>query len=75
MKGSAAAAAGLSLGFHLPFASEAQAAVTPDEINAWVVVKPDDTVIVRVARVEMGQGTLTGLAQLVARSWSATGRR
>jgi isoquinoline 1-oxidoreductase beta subunit len=31
-----------------------------------VLIKPDDTVVVRVARVEMGQGTLTGLAQLVA---------
>jgi isoquinoline 1-oxidoreductase beta subunit len=36
------------------------------EINAWVVVKPDDTVVIRIARTEMGQGTLTGLAQLVA---------
>ena len=36
------------------------------EINAWVVVKPDDTVVIRVARSEMGQGTLTGLCQLVA---------
>ncbi|MBS7545120.1 molybdopterin cofactor-binding domain-containing protein, partial [Ancylobacter oerskovii] len=36
------------------------------EVNAWVVVKPDDTVVIRVARSEMGQGTLTGLAQLVA---------
>ena len=36
------------------------------EINAWVSVKPDDTVIVRVVRSEMGQGTRTGLAQLVA---------
>ena len=36
------------------------------EVNAWVVVKPDETVVIRVGRVEMGQGTLTGLAQLVA---------
>ncbi|NBU89186.1 MAG: twin-arginine translocation signal domain-containing protein, partial [Betaproteobacteria bacterium] len=35
------------------------------EVNAWVVVQPDDRVIVRIARSEMGQGTLTGLAQLV----------
>ena len=28
--------------------------------------QPDDTTIVRIARSEMGQGTLTGLAQLVA---------
>ncbi len=36
------------------------------EISAWVVVKPDDTCVIRIARSEMGQGTLTGLAQLVA---------
>ena len=61
------AAGGLSLAFHLPFASEAlaQGAATP-EVNAWVVVRPDDTVVVRIARSEMGQGTLTGLAQMVA---------
>src|SRR5437588_12348063 len=64
LAGTAAATGGLSLGFHIPFAA-AQGADTP-EINAWVVVKPDDTVVVRVARVEMGQGSLTGLAQLVA---------
>ena len=36
------------------------------EINAWVVIQPDDKVVIRIARSEMGQGTLTGLAQLVA---------
>ena len=66
--GSAAAAAGFSLGFHVPFAA---AADTTPEINAWVVIKPDDTVIVRIARAEMGQGTLTGLAQLVAEELEA----
>ena len=57
----------MSLAFHLPFSSEAlaQGAATP-EVNAWVVVRPDDTVVVRIARSEMGQGTLTGLAQMVA---------
>src|ERR687894_2008544 len=63
--GSAAAAGGLALGFNIPFTGEALAQSTP-EINAWVMVRPDDTVVVRVGRVEMGQGTLTGLAQLVA---------
>ncbi len=38
----------------------------PPEVNAWVVVQADETVIVRIARSEMGQGSLTGLAQLVA---------
>ena len=66
--GSAAASGGLALGFHLPFgigAADAQGAAAT-EVNAWVVVKPDNTCVIRVARSEMGQGTLTGLAQLVA---------
>ncbi len=36
------------------------------EVGAWVAIASDDTVTVRIARSEMGQGTLTGLAQLVA---------
>ena len=50
--------------FGFPTAAAAQGA-TP-EVNAWVVVHPDDRVVIRIARSEMGQGTLTGLAQLVA---------
>ena len=36
------------------------------EITVWVVIRPDNTTVVRVVRAEMGQGTITGLAQLVA---------
>jgi isoquinoline 1-oxidoreductase subunit beta len=67
--GSAAASGGLAIGMRLPFSAgsaEAKAADAGAEINAWVVVKPDDTCVIRIARSEMGQGTLTGLAQLVA---------
>jgi isoquinoline 1-oxidoreductase beta subunit len=65
--GTAAAGSGLALGFNLPFGSEmVHAADGAPEVNAWVVIRPDDTVVIRVARSEMGQGTLTGLAQLVA---------
>jgi len=69
--GSAAAAGGgLTLGFQFPFAipsAEAQGAGNAyAEINAWVVIRPDETCAIRIARSEMGQGTLTGLAQLVA---------
>lgn len=67
-----AAAGGLMVGFHVPLA---QAADLPPEINAWVVVKPDDTVVIRIARSEMGQGTLTGLAQLVAEELECNWRR
>ncbi len=66
LKGSAAAAGAFSFGFALPLSSEAQAQGAVPEINAWVVVHPDDKVVIRIARSEMGQGTLTGLAQLVA---------
>jgi isoquinoline 1-oxidoreductase subunit beta len=59
------ATAGLSLGFHVPFATATSAQGAP-EVNAWVVIKPDDAVVIRIARSEMGQGTLTGLAQMVA---------
>jgi isoquinoline 1-oxidoreductase subunit beta len=62
---SSAAVGGLALGFNALPGGEA-AAQTEPEVNAWVVVKPDETVVVRIGRVEMGQGTLTGLAQLVA---------
>src|SRR5256712_2156738 len=62
-----AAGGGLALGFKLPFVGSAQAATAAGtEVNAWVVVRPDSTCVVRIARSEMGQGTLTGLAQLVA---------
>jgi len=63
---SAAAGGGLMLGMNVPFAGEALAQSGNVEMNAWVVIKPDDTVVIRIARAEMGQGTLTGLAQLVA---------
>jgi isoquinoline 1-oxidoreductase subunit beta len=69
--GSAAAGGGLALGFSLPSgfgAAMAQGAVTNggSELNVWVAIKPDDTCVIRIARSEMGQGTITGLAQLVA---------
>src|SRR5713101_6314434 len=64
---SAAAGGGLALGLKLPFAGSAEAATAAGtEVNVWVVVKPDSSCVIRIARSEMGQGTLTGLAQLVA---------
>ena len=65
--GSAAVGGGLALGLNLSFGPQVVLAQdgTP-EVNAWVVIRPDDTVVIRVARSEMGQGTMTGLAQMVA---------
>ena len=74
--GSSAIATGLAIGFDFSFMSTANAAMgtgttamTPlatPEIGIWVVVKPNDDVVVRIVRSEMGQGTITGLAQMVA---------
>lgn len=66
--GTATLGAGLAIGLDIPFGGPAvvRAADGSPEINAWVVVRPDDTVVIRIARSEMGQGSLTGLAQLVA---------
>jgi isoquinoline 1-oxidoreductase subunit beta len=71
--GSSAAGAGLALGFHVPFDTDVAYAdvLSSPEVNAWVVVKPDETVVIRIARSEMGQGTMTGLAQLVAEELNA----
>jgi len=65
---SAVAGGGLALGFDLPLGgpAAAQAADAAPEVTAWVVIKPDDAVVIRIARSEMGQGTMTGLAQLLA---------
>jgi isoquinoline 1-oxidoreductase beta subunit len=66
--GSAAVGGGLALGLRLPPFGPAvvRAADGSPEVNAWVVIRPDDTVVIRMARSEMGQGTITGLAQMVA---------
>jgi isoquinoline 1-oxidoreductase beta subunit len=66
--GTAAVGTGLALGLDIPFGGPTvvRAADGSPEVNAWVVIRPDDTVVIRIARSEMGQGTLTGLAQLVA---------
>jgi isoquinoline 1-oxidoreductase subunit beta len=66
--GAAVIGGGLALGLDLPLGGTkvVRAADGAPEITAWVVIRPDDTVVIRIARSEMGQGTLTGLAQLVA---------
>ena len=59
--------AGLRSALELPFGPQsAEAQTGAPELGTWVMIKPDDTVVIRVVRAEMGQGSLTGLAQLVA---------
>ena len=70
------AAGGLALSFGLPAGALAQAAggreqfgevLSPNELGIWVAIKPDETVAIRIVRAEMGQGSQTGLAQLIDR--------
>jgi isoquinoline 1-oxidoreductase beta subunit len=66
LKATAAVGGGLALELSFPLAAHAAKGTAATEVNAWVVIHPDDRVVVRIARSEMGQGTLTALAQLVA---------
>jgi isoquinoline 1-oxidoreductase beta subunit len=70
------AAGGLAVGVALPgFAGAAVMAPEPwdkqasdlaGEVNAWVLIEPDDSVLIRVAKSEMGEGILTSLPMIVA---------
>ncbi|MEN9688248.1 MAG: Isoquinoline 1-oxidoreductase subunit beta [Pseudomonadota bacterium] len=55
----------LVLGFQTPSAQAASSSAV-NEVTHWVVIQPDDTVVIRIARSELGQGSMTGLAMLVA---------
>jgi len=55
----------LVLGFQASSAMAADSSAVK-EVTHWVVIQPDDTVIIRIARSELGQGSMTGLAMLVA---------
>jgi isoquinoline 1-oxidoreductase beta subunit len=63
-----AAAGGMTLAWPgaLPVPADAAPAAGAVPLGIWATIAPDDTVTIRIARSEMGQGTLTGLAQLVA---------
>jgi isoquinoline 1-oxidoreductase beta subunit len=70
----AAAPGAFVLGFCVPTQSNAQSVpgatwyedpATP-EINAWIVISPDDTVTIRIAQTELGQGVWTSNAMMVA---------
>jgi isoquinoline 1-oxidoreductase beta subunit len=71
VKASAATTGGLALAFHMPAAlgrasGPWDAAESGRELNAWLVIAPDDTVTIRVAQSEMGEGVFTALPMIVA---------
>jgi len=68
LKITASAAASFSLGFYLP--DTALAADAP-QLNAWIDIQADDTIVIRYARAEMGQGSKTSAPMLVAEELEA----
>src|SRR5437763_10575364 len=77
LKSTAAAGAGLTLGFMLsPASAQTKAATAALNTavfapNAFVRIGPDNTVTVLAKHLEMGQGTYTGLATLGAEELDA----
>src|SRR6184192_3371481 len=68
----AAAGAGLVIGFHLPAGGRfAAAAVAPFAPNAWLRISPDNSVLIVVDRSEMGQGVTLALPMLLAEELDA----
>ncbi|MDB4975686.1 MAG: iorB, partial [Myxococcaceae bacterium] len=70
-----ASAAGLLLGVQIPFASKGRAAPATSAsfpANAFVRITADELVTVIVKHHEMGQGTATGIATLVAEELDAS---
>jgi isoquinoline 1-oxidoreductase subunit beta len=67
---SAAAGAGLVIGFYLPKSASAQAegVFSP---NAYLRITPDEKITVVVARTEMGQGVWTALPMMLAEELEA----
>lgn len=62
---SAALGGGMMIGVNFPFLAQA-AEEAAREVTHWIVIQPDETVVIRIARSELGQGSFTGLAMLVA---------
>jgi CO/xanthine dehydrogenase Mo-binding subunit len=88
---SASVAGGLMLGFHLPANADSPTDIASPaantsidfdavagigaEINAWLVIQRDDSIIIRVAQAEMGQGVFTALPMILAEELEVEWRR
>ncbi len=72
LKASLSSAGGLMLSFNLPAATRPyQQSTAGAEINAWLTIDPDDTITIRVAQAEMGQGVFTSMPMIIAEELEA----
>ena len=74
LRQSAAIGGGLAVGYG-PLGAFAQNAGAAAEVTAWVLIRPDDAIIIRYARAEMGQGSMTSAPMLVAEELECDWRR
>jgi isoquinoline 1-oxidoreductase subunit beta len=71
----ATAAGGLAIAIGTPRGADAATvtaqpwnddhAYAPNEIDAWIAVDPDDSILIRYQRSEMGQGSMTALPMMI----------
>lgn len=79
LKVSSTAAGGLAIAFTIPSRAAVRpykaTSVTNGEISAWLVIEPDESVLIRVAQAEMGQGVMTSMPMLIAEELEADWRK
>ena len=63
--GVSAVGGGLALSLAVPF-KPVRTAEKTSEVTVWLLIGSDNSIVVRIAYAEMGQGAQTGLAMLVA---------
>ena len=63
---STTAGAGLLIGFRIPSRTKSVAVADAAEINAWIKIEPDNSILITVNESEMGQGILTAVPQIIA---------
>ena len=46
-----------------------------NEVDAWIAIDPDDSILIRYQRSEMGQGSMTALPMIIAEELQLRGSR
>ena len=45
---------------------DTESGYSPNDIDAWIAIDPDDSILIRYQRSEMGQGSMTALPMIIA---------